>query len=72
MVGKWSLGKKRKNEELGKKNEKRERKREENYIKKGKKTLKMHLFGLCIPLYIYLLILLPHNYESWVKTYIKK
>ena len=28
------------------KNEKRERKKEENYIKKGKKALKMHLFGL--------------------------
>ena len=39
-------GKKMKNEELGQKNLKRERKREENYMKKGKKALKMHLFGL--------------------------
>ena len=29
-----------------KKNEKGERKKKENYIKKGKKALKMHLFGL--------------------------
>ena len=28
------------------KNEKWERKKEENYIKKGEKALKMHLFGL--------------------------
>ena len=32
--------------ELGKKNEKGERKKEENYIKTGEKALKMHLFGL--------------------------
>ena len=34
------LGKKNENEELGEKNEKRERKREENYMKKGEKGLK--------------------------------
>ena len=30
----------------GKKNEKRERKKEENYIKRGKRALKMNLLGL--------------------------
>ena len=35
--GKWPAGEK---------NLKGERKKEENYIKKGKKALKMHLFGL--------------------------
>jgi len=44
--GGWSLGKKLKNEELAKKNQKGERKREENNIKMGEKSLKMHLFGL--------------------------
>ena len=37
VVGEWSLGEKNKNEELGEKNEKGERKREENYIKRGKR-----------------------------------
>ena len=41
--GAWG---KNENEELGEKNEKGERKREENYIKTGRKALKMHLFGL--------------------------
>ena len=40
----WSLGKKTKNEELGKKNEKGERKREEYYIKKQGKGLKNAFF----------------------------
>ena len=38
-----------KNEELGGKNEKGQRKREENYIKNEGKDLKMHLFGLYAP-----------------------
>ena len=43
-----------KNGQLGKKikirvREKREKKKEENYIKKGEKGLKMHLFGLQTP-----------------------
>ena len=43
--GDGQLGKKIK---LGvrEKNEKGERKKEKNYIKKGEKALKMHLFGL--------------------------
>ena len=41
--GGWSAGEKNQNQELGKKGE---RKKEENYIKKGNKALKMHLFGL--------------------------
>ena len=43
----WSDGEKTKNYELGEKNEKGERKKEENYIqKRGEKALKMHRFGL--------------------------
>ena len=34
------------NGQLGEKNEKGERKKEENYIKKGEKVLKVHFFGL--------------------------
>ena len=37
-------GEKIKNDKLGEKNGKGERKREENYIKNGEKVLKMHLF----------------------------
>ena len=44
-VGNGQLGK-NKNNELGKKIQKGERKKEENYIKNGEKGLKMHLFGL--------------------------
>ena len=40
------MTKKIKIRELGEKNEKGERKKEENYIKKGGKALKMYLFGL--------------------------
>ena len=36
----WSDGEKTKNYELGEKNEKGERKKEENYIKKGEKGFK--------------------------------
>jgi len=45
VVGEWSLGEKNKNEELGEKNEKGERKREDNYIKTGKKVLKLIFLG---------------------------
>jgi len=45
VVGEWSLGEKNKNEELGEKNEKGERKREDNYIKTGKKALKFIFLG---------------------------
>ena len=36
----------RKNKDLWEKNEKGERKKKKNYIKRGGKGLKMHLFGL--------------------------
>ena len=38
--GKWPAGGKNKYQELGKKNEKGKRKKEENYIKNGEKGLK--------------------------------
>ena len=41
--GGWSTGEKN---GVREKNEKGERKKEENYIKKEEKGLKMHLFGL--------------------------
>ena len=44
--GEWSAGEKDKNQELGEKNEKGERKKEEHNIKIEEKALKMHLFGL--------------------------
>ena len=44
--GGWSAGEKNQNQKLGEKNEKGERKKEENYIKKGEKALKIHFFGL--------------------------
>ena len=46
MVRGGGNGQLRKKLELGEKNEKGKRKKEENYVKKGKKALKMHLCGL--------------------------
>ena len=44
--GEWSAGEKNKNYELGEKYEKWKEKRRKITLKKGKKALKMHLFGL--------------------------
>ena len=44
--GKWSAGKKNKNQELGKQIKKGKEKRRKITLKKGKKVLKMYLFGL--------------------------